>query len=61
MLLESQEVISFLSIPFIASITIAISLTFLGPRGEGDNYADMMKDHRTKGFSSLIIIVHSFF
>ena len=25
-----------------------------GPRGEGDNYADMMKDHRTKGFSSLI-------
>ena len=25
-----------------------------GPRGEGDNYIDMMKDHRTKGFSSLI-------
>ncbi|MCX4365367.1 MAG: amidase family protein [Bacilli bacterium] len=25
-----------------------------GPRGEGDNYAEMMKDHRTKGFSSLI-------
>ena len=25
-----------------------------GPRGEGDNYIDMMKDHRTKGFSPLI-------
>ena len=25
-----------------------------GPRGEGDNYIDMIKDHRTKGFSSLI-------
>lgn len=25
-----------------------------GPRGEGDNYIQMMKDHRTKGFSSLI-------
>lgn len=25
-----------------------------GPRGNGDNYAEMMKDHRTKGFSSLI-------
>ncbi len=25
-----------------------------GPRGEGDNYIDMMKDHRTKGFSTLI-------
>ena len=25
-----------------------------GPRGEGDNYIDMMKDARTKGFSSLI-------
>ena len=25
-----------------------------GPRGEGDNYIEMMKDHRTKGFSSLI-------
>ncbi len=25
-----------------------------GPRGEGDNYVDMMKDHRTKGFSPLI-------
>lgn len=25
-----------------------------GPRGEGDNYLEMMKDHRTKGFSSLI-------
>ena len=25
-----------------------------GPRGEGDNPTDMMKDHRTKGFSSLI-------
>ena len=25
-----------------------------GPRGVGDNYIDMMKDHRTKGFSSLI-------
>lgn len=25
-----------------------------GPRGKGDNYIDMMKDHRTKGFSSLI-------
>lgn len=25
-----------------------------GPRGEGDNYRDMMKDHRTKGFSPLI-------
>lgn len=25
-----------------------------GPRGEGDNYLDMMKDHRTKGFSPLI-------
>lgn len=25
-----------------------------GPRGVGDNYIDMMKDHRTKGFSPLI-------
>lgn len=25
-----------------------------GPRGEGDNYIDMLKDHRTKGFSPLI-------
>lgn len=25
-----------------------------GPRGEGDNYIDIMKDHRTKGFSPLI-------
>lgn len=25
-----------------------------GPRGEGSNYAEMAKDHRTKGFSSLI-------
>ena len=25
-----------------------------GPRGEGDNYIAMMKDHRTKGFSPLI-------
>lgn len=25
-----------------------------GPRGEGNNYIDMMKDARTKGFSSLI-------
>ena len=25
-----------------------------GPRGEGNNYIDMMKDYRTKGFSSLI-------
>ena len=25
-----------------------------GPRGEGENVFDMMKDHRTKGFSSLI-------
>ena len=25
-----------------------------GPRGEGSNYAEMMKDHRTKGFSPLI-------
>ena len=25
-----------------------------GPRGEGDNYIDMIKNHRTKGFSSLI-------
>ena len=25
-----------------------------GPRGQGDNYIDMMKDHRTKGFSPLI-------
>ena len=25
-----------------------------GPRGEGDNIFDMMKDHRTKGFSPLI-------
>ena len=25
-----------------------------GPRGEGKNYIEMMKDHRTKGFSSLI-------
>ena len=25
-----------------------------GPRGEGENYIDMIKDHRTKGFSSLI-------
>ena len=25
-----------------------------GPRGEGKNYAEMMKDHRTKGFSPLI-------
>lgn len=25
-----------------------------GPRGEGNNPTDMMKDHRTKGFSSLI-------
>lgn len=25
-----------------------------GPRGEGDNYIDMMKDYRTKGFSSFI-------
>ena len=25
-----------------------------GPRGEGENYVDMIKDHRTKGFSSLI-------
>lgn len=25
-----------------------------GPRGEGDNYLEMMKDHRTKGFSPLI-------
>ncbi len=25
-----------------------------GPRGEGDNYISMMKDHRTKGFSPLI-------
>ena len=25
-----------------------------GPRGEGDNYIQMMKDYRTKGFSSLI-------
>ena len=26
-----------------------------GPRGEGDNYIEMIKDHRTKGFSPLII------
>ena len=25
-----------------------------GPRGEGDNYIDIIKDHRTKGFSPLI-------
>lgn len=25
-----------------------------GPRGEGNNYIDMIKNHRTKGFSSLI-------
>jgi aspartyl-tRNA(Asn)/glutamyl-tRNA(Gln) amidotransferase subunit A len=25
-----------------------------GPRGEGKNYIEMMKDHRTKGFSPLI-------
>ena len=25
-----------------------------GPRGKGDNYIDMIKDHRTKGFSPLI-------
>ena len=25
-----------------------------GPRGEGDNYIDMIKDHRAKGFSPLI-------
>jgi len=25
-----------------------------GPRGDGDNYIDMIKDHRTKGFSPLI-------
>jgi len=25
-----------------------------GPRGDGANYKEMMKDHRTKGFSSLI-------
>ena len=25
-----------------------------GPRGEGDNYIDMIKDYRTKGFSPLI-------
>lgn len=25
-----------------------------GPRGEGDNFIEMMKDHRTKGFSPLI-------
>lgn len=25
-----------------------------GPRGNGDNYIEMMKDHRTNGFSSLI-------
>lgn len=25
-----------------------------GPRGEGENYIDIIKDHRTKGFSSLI-------
>ena len=25
-----------------------------GPRGEGDNWEDMIKDHRTKGFSPLI-------
>ncbi len=25
-----------------------------GPRGDGDNYIEMMKDHRTKGFSPLI-------
>lgn len=25
-----------------------------GPRGDGDNYIQMMKDYRTKGFSSLI-------
>ena len=25
-----------------------------GPRGNGENYIEMMKDHRTKGFSSLI-------
>ena len=25
-----------------------------GPRGEGDNYIDVMKNHRTKGFSPLI-------
>ncbi|MBR3134931.1 MAG: aspartyl/glutamyl-tRNA amidotransferase subunit A [Clostridia bacterium] len=25
-----------------------------GPRGEGDNYIDAIKDHRTKGFSPLI-------
>ena len=25
-----------------------------GPRGEGKNYVEMMKDHRTKGFSPLI-------
>ena len=25
-----------------------------GPRGEGDNYISMIKDHRTKGFSPLI-------
>ncbi len=25
-----------------------------GPRGQGDNYIEMMKDHRTKGFSPLI-------
>ena len=25
-----------------------------GPKGEGENYVDMIKDHRTKGFSSLI-------
>ena len=25
-----------------------------GPKGDGENYVDMIKDHRTKGFSSLI-------
>lgn len=25
-----------------------------GPKGDGDNYIDMIKNHRTKGFSSLI-------
>ena len=28
-----------------------------GPRGDGENYIDMIKDHRTKGFSPLLLVL----
>jgi len=45
------DIISYAEVTSNLSNLTGISF---GPRGEGDNYISMIKDHRTKGFSPLI-------